>query len=246
MANTRETLLALYEAMRARFGPQHWWPSCPDLAPRDRKLEVCVGAILTQNTNWRNVEKALCNLIAGGVMSLQALREVPVEHLAGLIRPAGYYNVKARRVKAFIEKLTIGDSRSPTARPGGGAPSALERFLGQPLPELRQRLLAINGIGPETADSILLYAAGKRSFVVDAYTRRVLVRHGLIEPRATYDGIKSLLEANLPRRTALYNEYHALLVTVGKHHCRPTARCPGCPLDGFAHDEHAGCGKRGA
>ena len=236
MAPTREALLAMYRAMRKRFGPQHWWPSCPHLAPHDRKLEICVGAILTQNTNWRNVERALANLVAAVAMNVRALAAMPVRRLASLIRPAGYYNVKARRVKAFIGELTILDCQSPIGASRGRGSSPLDRLLALPPGELRDRLLAVSGIGPETADSIVLYAAGKPSFVVDAYTRRVLRRHGLIGPSAGYEDIQSLFEAHLPRRVALYNDYHAQFVAVGKHYCRPTARCAGCPLERFAHD----------
>jgi endonuclease-3 related protein len=228
MSETGDILLAMYEAMRARFGPQHWWPSSPALAPHDRKLEICVGAILTQNTNWANVERALVRLIDRGWMSVEALRAAAPGRLAEAIRPAGYFNVKARRLKNFIACVwedCEGD---------------IERFVDRPVGELREALLAVNGIGPETADSIVLYAAGKRTFVVDAYTRRVLLRHGLIDPKAGYDTIKAFFESHVPARVGLYNDYHAQLVAVGKTYCRPRARCGGCPLEGFPHRPDAG------
>ena len=217
----------MYEAMRARFGPQHWWPSSPLLAPHDRKLEICVGAILTQNTNWKNVEKALGRLMAAGCMSVAALDAASDARVAELIRPAGYFNVKARRLKSFISRVRAA---------GGGDIGA---FLDRPVPALRKALLEVTGIGPETADSIILYAAGKCSFVVDAYTRRVLVRHGLIAPGADYDSVKGLFESHVPARVELYNDYHAQLVAVAKAHCRPEARCAGCPLEGFARPQEA-------
>ena len=224
MAHADETLLAMYDAMRAHFGPQHWWPASRTLPPAERKLEICVGAILTQNTNWQNVEKALASLLAAGRMSAAALHEMPEGKLAGLIRPAGYFNVKARRLKHFIAAVM---------ESAGGD---IEAFLDGPVDELRQRLLAIHGIGPETADSMILYAAGQRTFVVDAYTRRIFLRHRLIGPRAGYDDLKRLCESRVPARVGLYNDYHAQLVAVGKTHCRPKARCDGCPLASFPHD----------
>ena len=227
MAGLSETLMAMYEAMRERFGPRGWWPVSPDLPAGERKLEICVGAILTQNTNWRNVEKALANLAAAGCMSVAALAGLDRERLAELIRPAGYYNVKARRVGNFIDHVT------------GKFGGRLEAMLDRPVAALREELLSINGIGPETADSILLYAAGKCTFVVDAYTRRVLLRHGLIDEGCGYEAIKSLFESHVPARTDLYNDYHAQWVAIGKTYCRPIPRCEGCPLDRFPHDPKA-------
>jgi endonuclease III related protein len=224
MPTTSATLMSMYEAMRAHFGPQNWWPSSASLAPHDRKLEICVGAILTQNTNWRNVERALERLIAAGAMSVAALHAMDRPALAELIRPAGYFNVKADRLQCFLALVA--------QRYGGD----LEALLGRPVAELRRELLAVRGIGPETADSMILYAAGKCTFVVDAYTRRVCRRHGLLPPGADYDTVKGLYESHVPARVGLYNDYHAQLVAVGKHFCRPTARCDGCPLAGFPHD----------
>jgi len=220
--------MAMYRAMRDRFGPQGWWPASRRLAPAERKLEICVGAILTQNTNWRNVERALGRLIEAGCMSVPALHELPPERLAERIRPAGYFNVKARRLQHFIAEVV---------RHAGGD---IEAYLDRPVGELREALLGINGVGPETADSMILYAAGKCTFVVDAYTRRVFVRHGLIGPGAGYEAVKDLCESHVPARAGLYNDFHAQLVAVGKTHCRPTARCEGCPLARFRHDPAAG------
>jgi endonuclease-3 related protein len=213
-------LLAFYEAMRRRFGHQGWWPG-------QTKLEVCVGAILTQNTAWANVERAIANLKAADCLSVAALHAMAPAELAERIRPAGYFNVKARRLKNFIAAVHA----------YGGD---LESFLDRPIPQLREALLAIRGVGRETADSIILYAAGKPSFVVDAYTYRILLRHRLIAPEDDYETIKDFLESSLPNDVALWNDYHAQLVAVGKTYCRPTARCPGCPLEGFPHDASAG------
>jgi endonuclease-3 related protein len=209
--------------MRDRWGHLDWWPG-------EGALEICVGAVLTQNTNWTNVERAIASLREHDALDLEVLRATPVETLAQWIRPAGYYNVKARRLRAFVQAVAA----------GGG----LERFLDRPVGDLREALLAIHGVGPETADSVILYAAGKCSFVVDAYTRRVLSRHGLIDPRATYDEIQALFETHLPGDVDLYNDYHAQIVQTGKHHCRPTPRCQGCPLEPFPH-ETPGIGERG-
>ena len=224
MNDRTDTLAAMYRAMREHFGHQHWWPARDHLPPRQRKLEICIGAILTQNTNWQNVEKALARLDQAGALSVRNLAEMPIGKLAELIRSAGYFNVKARRLRNFIDHVR-------TCFEGD-----IERLLAQSKDKLRSRLLAISGIGPETADSMVLYAAGRCTFVVDAYTRRIGVRHGLIGPRDGYDAIKAMFESHVPRRVGLYNDYHAQLVAVGKYHCRPRARCEGCPLAGFAHD----------
>ncbi len=211
----------MYEALRARFGHQGWWPG-------DTPLEICVGAVLTQNTNWANVEKAIANLKAAGLLNLPQLHAAPIQRLARLIRPAGYYNVKARRLKNLIARVreTSGDD--------------LEAFLDRPAETLRAELLGVRGIGRETADSIVLYAAGKCTFVVDAYTCRVLLRHGLIDAEADYEAVKELLESNLPPDAALFNDFHAQFVAVGKTYCRPKARCGGCPLEHLPHDPLAG------
>jgi endonuclease-3 related protein len=206
-----------YRALHAAYGPQGWWPG-------RTAVEIVVGAILTQNTNWRNVERAIDRLRAAGMLSWRALRDVGPGRLARLIRPSGYYTVKARRLKHFVDWLWN--------KHGGDFASLRSR----PLRPLRDELLGINGIGPETADSILLYALDRPSFVVDAYTQRVVRRHRLAGPDSTYAQTQTLFTRGLPRSVRLYNEYHALLVAVGKRHCRPQARCEGCPLEPFPHD----------
>ena len=213
--------MEMYQAMRDRFGHRGWWPG-------HGALEIAVGAILTQNTNWKNVEKAIENIKRAGCMSVSALNARPHAALAELIRPAGYFNVKARRLKNFIARVhaSFGDDA--------------EAFLDRPAATLREELLSINGIGRETADSIILYAAGKLTFVVDAYTCRIMLRHGLISPEDDYEAVKELFESSLPQDADLWNDYHAQLVEVGKNYCRPTARCSGCPLEIFPHDPRAG------
>ncbi len=225
MTAEKQKLMQIYRAMHARWGDRRWWPSRAGAETPEGQLEICVGAILTQNTNWRNVEKAITNLLTAQKMSVEKLHRMRTGTLAKLIRPAGYFNVKARRLKHFIAHVHAGY--------GGN----LAAFLARPLEVLRPELLGIHGIGPETADSICLYAARRPTFVVDAYTRRIFLRHGVITPaRADYDSIKSLCEQHLPADVALYNDYHAQLVETGKHHCKPTARCEGCPLEPLPHD----------
>ena len=216
MGEPAAILMAMYRAMRAHFGHRHWWPG-------ETPLEICVGAVPTQNTNWTNVERAIANLQAARCMSVTALDEMPAGALAVLIRPAGYFNVKARRLKNFISHVRRAGCEE------------VETFLARPAAALRADLLTVNGIGPETADSIVLYAAGKLSFVVDAYTCRILRRHGLIGPGDDYETVKAFFERSLPRRAALWNDYHAQLVAVGKHFCKSKGLCEGCPLETFDH-----------
>ncbi|MHC4562926.1 MAG: endonuclease III domain-containing protein [Planctomycetota bacterium] len=227
MVSRRTTLLMkMYEAMLAHFGPQRWWPSRAGAESAEGKLEICVGAVLTQNTNWNNVERAIDNLREADCLSVAAIAALTPGKLAKLIRPAGYFNVKARRLKNFIRAV---------AEAGGD----INAFLDRPIDELRPALLAINGVGPETADSMILYAAGKPTFVIDAYTFRIFRRAGLLVEGDTYDSAKELFESSLPADAALYNEYHALIVSTGKHFCRRRARCKGCPLESFPHDATA-------
>ena len=211
-----EELTGIYQLLFERFGPQRWWPG-------ETQLEIIVGAILTQNTNWGNVEKAIANLKAGELLNPEALHNIEVAQLAELIRPAGYFNIKARRLKSFIDWLFTNY---------GGELAELE---GVGTGRLREELLFVKGVGRETADSILLYALKREIFVVDAYTARVAVRHGLIEPEADYEQLRDLFQSNLPQDVQLFNEYHALLVRVGKEFCRPKARCAGCPLEKLPH-----------
>jgi len=182
-----------------------------------------VGAILTQNTNWGNVEKAIKNLRAKGLMDPRKLYQLDTGELAQFIKPAGYYNIKAKRLKNFIDwfiRTYDGD---------------LEKISGQELFTLREELLGVSGIGPETADSILLYAMAKPSSVVDAYTYRVFSRHKLIPEETDYDEIKSFFEDNLPSDVKMFNEYHALIVRLGKEYCKKTKPlCNECPLNTFA------------
>ena len=207
----RLPLRKVYDALLREFGPQDWWPG-------RTRLEICVGAILTQNTAWTNVARAIRNLRKAHALNLATLHAAPLDQFANWIRPAGYFNVKARRLRAFTT-LVIEQF--------GGK---LGKLFVLPTAELRTTLLAVSGIGPETADSIVLYAATQPVFVVDAYTRRFLHRHGWISARATYDEIAALFVMHLPRDVALFNEYHALIVTLGKIFCRPRPLCERCPL----------------
>jgi endonuclease-3 related protein len=207
-------LLEVQQRLLEHFGPQHWWPA-------ETPFEVMVGAVLTQNTSWRNVTRAIANLRERDLMEPAALYAVAVEELAELIRPAGYYRVKAKRLRNLLEYVM------------DRCAGSLEEMFERSTEQLRAELLEIKGIGPETADSILLYAAGKASFVVDAYTYRVCVRHGWIEAEIDYEGLKEFFETALPEDAGLYNELHALLVRVGHEHCRRRPKCEGCPLEGM-------------
>jgi endonuclease III related protein len=205
-------LMEIYRRLFDAFGPQHWWPG-------ESPFEVMVGAVLTQNTNWQNVERAIANLRAADLLEPLVLYAVPVDELEEMIRPAGYFRVKARRLWSLLELVVN--------RYGG----SLEAMFAEGLPDLRRRLLEVNGIGPETADSILLYAGGLPSFVVDAYTHRAFARHGWIGFDADYHQTQEYFETGLPCDVPLFNEYHALLVRLGKEYCRKTnPRCKECPL----------------
>ena len=204
-------LLHLYRALARRFGPQAWWPG-------RTPYEIAAGAVLTQHTAWTNAARAVAALRARRVLSARRLARLSPAELARMIRAAGTPRVKARRLLALTRWLV---SR------GIGA---FARMRGLPLGPLRRELLAVPGLGPETADAILLYAAGRPVFVADAYARRVLARHRLLPRGAGYEAARLFLEAHLPSDPALFNEYHALLVAVGKSHCRAVPRCEGCPL----------------
>ena len=205
------SLREVYERLLTAYGPQHWWPA-------KTPFEVLLGAVLVQNTAWRNVEKAIENLRRDDLLDPIALYEVSQEELEELIRPAGYYRIKARRLRNVLALLVHRYDGS------------LDAMFQTGLAELREELLSINGVGPETADSILLYAGGLPTFVVDTYTHRVLARHGWIDFQVDYYEIKDRFESELPADAAMFNEFHALLVQVGKEHCGKTARCDGCPL----------------
>jgi endonuclease-3 related protein len=207
-----KSIRKIYDALLSAFGPQHWWPG-------DTPFEIMVGAVLTQNTNWGNVERAIVQLKKDGLLTPEAMRRVPVGGLAKAIRSAGYFNVKARRLKNLVGFMF--------ERYGGD----IGRMKRQPLEVLRPQLLSVNGVGPETADSILLYALDKPVFVVDAYTRRFLRRHNLIDEKIDYHGIQKMFTEALPSDVELFNEYHALIVRLGKDVCRPSARCETCPLN---------------
>ena len=209
--NTR-VLSWIYGRLFGTLGPQGWWPA-------RTKLEICIGVILTQNTAWRNVEKAIRALKRGGPLTLTRLLRLPEGELAEAIRPAGYFNIKQKRLRAFLEHVK--------SRQGG----RLERLFRKEANPLREELLSIYGLGPESADSILLYAAGKPVFVVDEYTRRILSRHGLLNREAGYDEIQRFLMAHIPKQVQRFNEFHALLVEIGKRFCRRTPCCRECPLD---------------
>jgi endonuclease-3 related protein len=209
---TRPKLLTIYERLYAVLGPSHWWPG-------ETPLEIMVGAILTQNTSWKNVEQALGRLKQEGVLSIPALHDASEEQLAEWIRPAGYYRVKARRLKNFFRFLQ--------ERFEG----RIEKMADQDPAGLREGLLTVNGIGPETADSILLYGLGMPTFVVDAYTYRLFSRHGLIPEETDYETLRAFFLEALPPEVPLYNEYHALIVRTGKQYCRSrNPNCGGCPL----------------
>lgn len=215
MVNTNK-LMQFYRSLAEHYGPQHWWPG-------DSPFEIAVGAILTQNTNWKNVEKAIANLKKAGMLDPQKINSLTQPQLAELIKPAGYFNIKAKRLKNFIHWLCQQYQADMTL---------LQRLSTE---SLRQELLAINGIGPETADSIVLYALEKPTFVVDTYTYRILLRHMCIEPEAQYPELKEYCQSQLPDDTKIYNELHALIVRVGKEHCKPKPKCQNCPLNNFPH-----------
>ena len=218
-------LAIAYRKMRQHSGHRRWWPG-------ESPFEICVGAILTQNTNWQNVERAIQNLKRNRALNLRAIHEREQDALAQLIRPAGYYNVKAKRLKAFVARIT------------SHYQSSLDSFFQQDTQSARKELLDIRGIGPETADSILLYAGNHPTFVVDAYTKRIFARHRWVEESADYHQIKTLCEtqlANPPQKDRLdyWQDYHAQIVNVGKNFCRPkNPRCDVCPLESLLPAEN--------
>jgi len=207
-----QTLPDIYHQLMAHYGPQHWWPA-------DNPLEVIIGAILTQSAAWGNVEKAIANLKAAGALSLEALRQLSLSQLAEIIRPCGYYNAKALKLKSLAGWL------------GEYYRDNLDRLFARDAGSLRQQLLSIYGIGEETADSIILYAARKPVFVIDAYTRRIISRLGLAPDSHNYSAYQSFFRDNLPADVRLFNEYHALLVQLAKDVCRKRPLCPRCCLN---------------
>lgn len=215
MPQPKDSVLAFldkaFEQMRAHYGALHWWPG-------DSPFEIAVGAILTQNTAWTNVEKAIANLKAEGLLTPRAIASCDTGRLESALRPSGYFRQKSERVRRFSKHLLD--------QYGG----SMKRMAKRPLGELRHELLALNGIGPETADDILLYACEKPVFVVDAYTRRILSRHGMVSGDIGYEHLRAVFESRLAPDVEHWKEYHGLIVYTGKDFCRPIPRCEGCPL----------------
>jgi len=208
----KRPLKLIYKRLSSAFGRQNWWPA-------QSRFEVIVGAILTQNTSWSNVEKAIALLSSRKLLNARKLYRLPEKQLAALIRNTGYYNVKAGRLKCFLKFFFEVYA------------AKIERMVAGDQGVLRRQLLAVKGIGPETADSILLYALNKPVFVVDAYTKRILSRHGLIKAQADYAQLQDLFTDNLKHDVQLFGEYHALLVKLGKDYCRKrNPKCKICPL----------------
>lgn len=206
-----DRLMEMYRLLHNHFGPQHWWPG-------ETELEIMVGAVLTQNTNWKNVEKAIGNLKRGNLLSLEALHALPLPRLAEEVRPAGFFNVKAKRLRNLLDLIMESYDGD------------LVRFLREKPAILRAALLSVKGVGKETADSILLYAAKAPYFVIDAYTYRILHRHGMVEEEVSYDDLQALFMENLADDPKLFNEFHALIVRAGKEFCKKEPLCPSCPL----------------
>ena len=214
MRTSRRELIQIYRRLYRHYGDLQWWPG-------DSPLEISVGAILTQNTAWTNVEKAIQRLKEARSLNVRTLSRLPHKKLARLIQPAGYFNVKARRLKNFLSFLQH--------RYGG----SLRKMFKQDSLRLREELLSVNGIGPETADSILLYAGEKPIFVIDAYTKRIFSRHGVLSYEKSYDEFQELFMRQLPRSVTLYNQYHGMFVNIGKDFCRKRPLCASCPLNGW-------------
>ena len=206
--------MQLYRRLYRHYGDLQWWPG-------DSPLEISVGAILTQNTAWTNVEKAIQRLKEARSLSVRALSRLPHKKLARLIQPAGYFNVKARRLKHFLSFLQHRYDGS------------IRKMFKQDSLRLREELLSVNGIGSETADSILLYAGEKPIFVIDAYTKRIFSRHGVLSYEKSYDEFQKLFVRQLPRSVTLYNQYHGMFVNIGKDFCRKRPLCASCPLNGW-------------
>ena len=213
--NRSQELMEYYQAMSQALGPSCWWPA-------ESSFEVCIGAVLTQNTNWTNASRAIEALRERDLLAPGRLDSVPENELAELIRPAGYFRVKAARIKSLLNFLRL------------EADYDLAGLAEQPMHKLRSKLLGVKGIGQETADSILLYALQFPVFVVDAYTARIMHRHGMVPADVGYSELQEIFTDNLPPDAALFNEYHALLVRVGKNWCKKSnPRCSGCPLQAY-------------
>ncbi len=210
--DTSKYLLTIYEKLDRYFGDLHWWPG-------ETPFEIIVGAILTQNTSWENVKIAISNLKSKGFLYPEKLIDIEDDILAGLVKSSGYYNVKTKRLKAFLRFLRQEYALN------------LEKMFEENLWTLREKLLDVNGIGEETADSILLYAGNKPIFVVDLYTRKILQRHEIIDGGLSYGEIQKLFMKSIPNSARLFNQYHALFVNTGKRFCKKAPRCEGCPLE---------------
>jgi endonuclease-3 related protein len=217
ITGNNQSLMEIYNLLLSTFGPQNWWPA-------ETELEMMVGAILTQNTSWNNVEKAILNLKEKNLLSIQKLSQITASILAEYIRPAGYYNLKVKRLKNLINFIVD--------RYNGD----INNLFSFDTETIREELLTVKGIGLETADSIVLYGAGRPIFVVDTYTHRILTRHGLIEEEAAYNDLQSFFMDNLSHDAELYKEFHALIVKTGKDFCRRTPRCSECPLDNLNNE----------
>jgi endonuclease-3 related protein len=205
----------IYNLLLRHFGPQHWWPGRTG-------FEIIIGAILTQNTNWTNVEKAISNLRRRKLLNLKAMLKADKARLLECIRPSGYYNQKQKKIENFLDLIV---------REYKGSVNFMNK---QGISTVREKLLDVNGIGPETADSILLYALNKKVFVVDAYTKRILLRHNMAEEKADYHEIQRNITDNFPKSLRKYNEFHALLVRTGKEFCKKTnPLCEKCPINGI-------------
>ncbi|MBI4176257.1 MAG: endonuclease III domain-containing protein [Candidatus Aenigmarchaeota archaeon] len=216
--------LAIYRKLLSHYGSQGWWPASGGFRPRE--WEICVGAILTQNTSWNNVEKALLNLRKNNCVSVKGMIDVDTRRLENMIKPSGFFRQKADRLKILASFVnSFSKSGDKIAGRHSGSFEDFRRNV------TREGLLGVKGIGPETADSILLYACGRPYFVVDAYTRRIFHRLGLLEHNLDYEKTRNFFESSLPKDANLYNEFHALIVNLGKDTCRKKPLCSQCPLE---------------
>ena len=215
--NITQRLIKIYSKLLDNYGEQHWWPA-------DNKLECAIGAILTQNTSWKNVEKAIVNIKSAMDITVENLSAISADELSVLIRPSGFYKLKAKRIKGLLEFIL------------NEYHGNIENMEHQNTITLRSGLLSVNGIGPETADCILLYALNKPVFVIDKYTYRFLYRHGLVERETNYKEMQDLFMENLENRSDLFGEFHALIVEVGKNHCKKKAICEDCPINFDTHN----------
>lgn len=214
-------LIKIYKELQKAYGPQNWWPTTSN----NKEFEIILGAILTQNTAWKNVEKAIRNLKDNDLIDFDNIKKIKTDKLAQLIKSSGYYNQKAKKIKNFVR--FIEDDYN------GSVNNFINDINHNNISLIREKLLKIKGIGNETADSILLYAAGKPEFVVDAYTKRIFLRLGIVNDKDNYDEIKEVFTKNIPKNTRIYNEYHALIVKHGKHVCKKKPNCKECCIRDF-------------